>query len=358
MKSYSRVFLLIAAVASTGLLLVFLDRAEYDVAATFKAAVECGDTSSDHCYQLYPGVIQTVRTARTSSGEQDAVDITSRNTTVHVSVLPSGSDSALIRVGAPVTVEWYVGSLATVWIQGRGIPTTSNLANGHADVGFIGEVLLWLAALFGAVAFVNQRVGADLARASLFLQDALPANGAAASVIEPRMREALFLPVVLALIAIASARPFMNPDTRPLAMAGAALAIAPLLVRSVLTQVNSRVLFDRDSVARVDWLRRTTRWPIAKVDRAVIGTWRWAGWPVPTLSLVGRDSTELFTLTSLDWALDEVAAACAASAIRLTHGYLPKRPTNWGRRALATAIAIPTFALIALSLLQAPPANS
>jgi len=349
MKGNSGVLLLIATVASGGLLLIFLDRAEYDVASDFNAAVECADTSSPHCYQLYPGVIQTVRRAQTSSGDQDAVDITRRNSTVHVSLLPSGSDSALIRVGSPVTVEWYVGSLATVWIEGRGIPTTANLANGHADVGFIGEVLIWLAALFGAVAFVNQRVSADLARASLFLREVEGSDGAASYAIHPRMREALFLPLGLALIAISTAKPFMNPDTRALAMVGAALACAPVLVRSVLTQINCRVLVDRESVTRVDWLRRSTTWPLARVERAAIGTWRWAGWRVPTLSLVGRGSTELFSLTSLDWSLDEVAAACAGCGIRLSGGYLPRRRVNWPRRALATAVAIPTFALVALS---------
>jgi hypothetical protein len=122
--------------------------------------VECADTSSDHCYQLYPGVIQKVRFAKTSSGEQDAVDIASRGSSMHISLQPTSTDSPLLQPGASVTVEWYVGSVVTVWIGGHAIPATANATTYHGDFAYVGGILIWLAAAFTAIVLLNRRMTA------------------------------------------------------------------------------------------------------------------------------------------------------------------------------------------------------
>ena len=353
-----RVYLLIATLVVAGLFLLFLDRAEYGAADAFKGAVECADTSSDHCFQLYPGTIESVRKAQTSSGEQDAVDLATRNRVIHVSLIPSSSDSVLITAGSPVTVEWYVGSVVAVRIQGRSIPSTANLAAGHANVGFIGAVLLWLGGLLLAILFVNSRAAADLERAKLALEEGPTPRLNESEVIYPRMREALLLPVGLAFVAFASAGPIVNPGTSRLAIAAVAVACAPLLLRLVLTLVNGRVVVDRRTIRHVDWLRRARSWPIAEVRSAAIGSVRWAGWDVPTISIVGMDRRDLFTLTSLDWSVAELSAACAAAGIPRREGHRPRLragPVAWG---IAAATGLASFALLALAFLPGPPANT
>lgn len=368
MKRFRRAYLLIAALAAAGCILVLLDRAEYDAAAAFQAAVECADTNSDHCVQTYPGAIQYVRVAQTTSGEQDQVDITSRGVIEHVALLPSPSQAPLVRVGATVMVEWYTGSIATVWIAGSAIPTTSNLAAGHADVGFIGAILIWLAAMFGALMLVNRRMAADLAAAfvlpspgqvlGLGAQGTVLPGGSVGWVIRPRLREAFFLPLGLALLALISIRPFTNPDTRLLAVAGDAIVFVPLLVHLVLELRNSRILVDRSSIRKVDWLGRIRSWPVTEIDVWALGGIRWSGWLIPVLILLGRDGSELFTVTSLGWRLDELGAAFLAVGIPLTLEYEKVRRVNWTRRAFTFLITLPSLALLVLSFLPLPPSNS
>jgi hypothetical protein len=328
--------------------------------------VECADTSSDHCFQLYPGVIQAVRAAQTSSGEQDAVDVASRATNIHLSLLPSVADASLVVAGTPVTVEWYVGSVATVWIGNRAVPSTSNLAAGHADFAYVGWMLVWLAALFWAIVLLNRRMLALFAAVrilpsaarvhALAAREVILPGGTTGWVVKSRAQQALFLPLVLVALALISIRPLMNLDLRLFALVGDALLFGWIIVRLVLTFRNSRVVADHVSIAIADWLGRMRSWPVTGIERVAIVGVRWTDWAVPALLFIGRDGTELFGVTSLYWNLDEIGALCLRLGIPLSLGYVPTRPRRINRMRLAMNLVVTliTGALLAVSFLPLP----
>ncbi len=366
MKQLSRAYLLITALAAAGCVLLLLDHGEYAAADAFRSAVECADASSDHCFQLYPGVIQAVRAAQTSSGEQDAVDIASRGTNIQVSLLPSVTDASLVQAGAPVTVEWYVGSVATVWIGNHAVPSTSNLAAGHADFAYVGWMLVWLAALFWAIVLLNRRMLALFAAVrilpttaevyALAAREIILPDGNTGWVVKSRAQQALFLPLVLAALALISIRPLMNPDLRLFALAGDALLFGGIIVRLVLTFRNSRVVADRASIAIADWLGKMRSWPVADIELVAIVGLRWTDWAVPTLLFVGRDGSKLFGVTSLYWNLEEIGAVCLKLGILLSLDYVPTRPRriNGVRLVMRLVVTLITGALLALSFLPLP----
>jgi hypothetical protein len=369
MKKLSRAYLVIAAFAAAGCVFLLLDHSEYDAAAAFGNAVECADTSSDQCYQLYPGVIQAVHVDQTSSGQEDRVDIDSVGSTIRVALLPSAADASLIQAGAPVTVEWYVGSVATVWIGGRAIPSTSSLAT-HANLAYIGWGLVWLAVLFWAVLLVDRRMLALFAAVRILpatakvqamgSREVILPGGTTGWVVKPRAQETLLLPFLLAVLALISVRPLMNPGSRPLAVLGDILLFGPLIVRFALTLRNGRLMGGRPSVMRVDWLGREQSWPLADIDHAAIVGVRWSDWTVPTLRFIGRDGTELFAVTSLNWNLDEIGALCVKLGVPISVGYVPKQPRRVSRWRLAMGIVgiLITGAFLVSSFLPLPPSNT
>jgi hypothetical protein len=314
-------------------------------------------------------VIQAVRVAQTTSGEQDAVDVASRGSTLHVSLLPSPAEASLVVAGAPVTVEWYVGSVATVWIGSQAIPSTANLGAGHADFAYIGWILVWLAALFWAVFLVDRRMLALFAAVrilpataevlALESRESILPGGTTGWIVKPRAQEALLLPLLLAVLAVVSVRPLMNPYSRPLALVGDVLLFGPIIVRLALTLRNARVMADRSSITRADWLGHIRSWPLADIQQAAIVGLRWTDWAVPAVVFIGRDGMELFGVTSLNWNLDEIGALCVSLGIPLSFGYVPARPRRVNRLTLALSIGavLITGAFLVISFLPAP-ANS
>ncbi|HEV2027886.1 MAG TPA: hypothetical protein VGS16_05050 [Candidatus Dormibacteraeota bacterium] len=370
MKKLSRAYLLIAALATAGCIYLLLDHSEYDAAAAFRNAVECADVTSDHCYQLYPGVVQAVRVAQTSSGEQDAVDISSRGSTIHVSLLPSAADASLLQAGAPVTVEWFVGSVATVWIGRQAIPSTANLAASHANFAYIGWILVWLAALFWAIVLLNRRMLALFAAVrilpatadirALAGREVILPGGTTGWVVKPRAHEALLLPLLLVALVLISLRPLMNPDSRPFALVGDVLLFGQVIVSLALNLRNARVLADHASITRADWLGRTRSWPLAEIEQAAIVGLRWTDWAVPALLFVSRSGPVLFGVTSLYWNLDEIGALCVRLGVPLSVGYVPtqRRRINPVRLGMNLFAVLITGAFLVLSFLPLPPASS
>jgi hypothetical protein len=345
--------------------MLLFDFAEYDAARQFEAARACADANSAGCYQLYPGVIKEVRRATTSSGEQDSITVTSRQTDLHVSVLPSPEDAPLLVAGASVNVEWYTGNVATIWVGGRPIPTTANLAAGHANYGYIGWMLLWIAGLLLAIVLLNRRMAVLFSAARLLPRSAgadtqvLLPSGSPGWIVRPRLREALLLPLALVVLALLSIRPFMNPDTRVLAVAGDFLLVLPVVIGLALTLRNARLVIDRSSILSVDRFGRSRSWPVAEIEEAAIVGVRWTDWNVPSLLWLGHDGTELFAVTSLLWDLGQVLAICVAIGIPITVDYTPvPRKVRWTRRAALTALAVVTTAFLVASFLPLPPASS
>ena len=369
MKKLSRAYLLIAAFASVGCVLLLIDRSEYDSAEAFRNAVECADTYTDHCYQLRPGVIQAVHVDETSSGQEDRIDIDSAGSTIHVALLTSAADAPLIQAGAPVTVEWYVGSVATIWILGRAIPSISSPAV-HANFAYIGWGLVWLAALFWAVMLVDRRMVALFAAVRILpataeiqamaAREVILPGGTTGWIVKTATPQALLLPLVLASLALISVRPLMNPGSRSLALVGDVLFFGPIVIRFALTLRNSRLTADHDSITLVGWLGGVRSWPLADIQEAAAIGLRWSDWTVPTLVFMGRDGAVLFGATSVLWNLDEIGALCVRLGVPITFDYIPRKPKrlNFARLATRGVLVLITGAFLLISFLPLPPSNS
>ena len=328
-------YLLITAFAAIGCVFLLFDHGEYDAASAFRNAIECADTSSDHCYQLYPGVIQKVRVAQTTSGEQDAVDIASRGSSIHVALTPTAANSPLLQAGAPVTVEWYVGSVVTVWIAAL----------------FLTVVLLnfRMQSVFAAVRVLP----ATAELLALSTRERILPSGTTGWMVRPRAQEALFLPLLVATLAAISVRPLMNPNTRLVALIGDTLLFAPVIVRLALTFRNARVIADHTSISYRDWLGRTRSWPLAQIHQAAIVGVRWTDWAVPAVLFIAPDGEDLFVVTSLNWNLDEIGALCVTLGIPLSFGYDPPQSKRLNRVRLAMNLVgvLITGALLVASFL-------
>jgi hypothetical protein len=359
-------YLLITAFAAIGCVFLLFDHGEYDAASAFRNAIECADTSSDHCYQLYPGVIQKVRVAQTTSGEQDAVDIASRGSNIHVALTPTTANSPLLQAGAPVTVEWYVGSVVTVWIGTHAIPSTANATTYSGDFAYVGGLLVWIAALFLTVVLLNFRMQSVFAAVrvlpataellALSTRERILPSGTTGWMVRPRAQEALFLPLLVATLAAISVRPLMNPSTRLVALVGDTLLFAPVIVRLALTFRNARVIADHTSITYRDWLGRTRSWPLAQIQEAAIVGFRWTDWAVPAVLFIAPDGEDLFVVTSLNWNLDEIGALCVTLGIPLSVGYDPPQSKRWNRVRWAMNLVgvLITGALLVASFLPIP----
>ena len=368
-RKFSWTYLLIAIVGAAGCVFLLIDRSFYAAADAFRAAVECPDTNSDHCYQVYPGVIDTVRIVQTGSGPEAPVDVTSEGSTHHVSLLITDADEGLLQPGTKVQLEWYTGNIASVLLGGRILPTTQNLAGSHPNFAFVGGVLIWLAAMFGAIMVVNHRAAAALARMQVLPTEqqvkALAASPQLLSygagwMVRARANELVVLPFALAVVALISSRPLMNPDHGSAALFAEGVLLAAGTGRLLLTFLNSSFTIDRTTVAVTDWLGRTRSWPLETVVGAVLASVSAFGWWVPAIVFIDRDDASPLVRTSLFWKPDKIAAACIAAGLPLGmagEDFSIRRPISPTYRVLALTLALVELALLAVSILPAPPAN-
>ena len=120
---------------SLGIILMAVDQTQPGVADTYRAALECPDSSSANCYQLSQGVIRSVKVDQISSGEEDRLVIDTRGTTIDTRLTPSPSQSAKVKPGVDVTVKWYVGNVVAVVIAKDSIPPTESPLASAAGMG-------------------------------------------------------------------------------------------------------------------------------------------------------------------------------------------------------------------------------
>jgi hypothetical protein len=365
MKKYRAVYVFIALLTVVGSGLVLADAYQSVLVEDLSGAVECADTSSTHCYQVYPGVITSVRVTQVSAGQRDEVSIASQNTSVRVSLLPSPSEAALVQVGATVSVQWYVGSVASVLIGGHAIKSTSSPLN-REDFAYAGWTLIWLAAAFGAIMLVTRKLAkapvapwvtaiTDVAFGVTGSQVILP-TGTIGWSIRPRLKEVVVLPFVLVVLALVSIRPFMNPDHLLIASVVDALVVAAALLGLVLTVRNSRVMADSALLMKADRLGRIRRWPLTDID--VVADFYVQG-PFSVIrcfTFIGQDGTELFTVSSMFWDLDEVEALCETAGLEVDFDYYltRDRPRSRRLRAAILAVSLATTAVTAWSFYPLP----
>ncbi|HEY6874829.1 MAG TPA: hypothetical protein VI384_00560 [Candidatus Dormibacteraeota bacterium] len=368
-RRFSRAYLLIAVVGAAGCVFLLIDRSFYDSADQFRAAVECPDTNSTQCYQLYPGVIDAVRIVQTSGGPEAPVDVTSQGTTHHVTLLIADADESLLKPGAEVRVEWYTGNIASILLGDRIFPTSENPAGPHPNFAFVGGVLIWMAAMFGVIMLVNRRAAGAVARMQV-LPTKQQVQTLAASpqllsygtgwIVRARPTELIVLPFALALVALASEWPLMNRDHGVAGLIGEAVLLTAAVVRLLLTLLNNRFTIDRTTVAVTDWLGRTKQWPLETVATAVLGSVRAFGWWIPAIVFIGRDGAYLLVRTSMFWKPDEILAACVTAGLPVGlagDDFKIVLPISPQYRLLALAIVLAELALLAISILPGPPAN-
>jgi len=369
MRATGWAYVVITAFAAAGCIFLLLDQAMYAGAADFRSAVECADVSSAGCYQLYPGVIQSVRRYNTSTGEEDRVSIASRGTTVSVKLYPGPAAAPHLQPGSDVTVEWYVGDVATVWIDGYAVPSSTNLAAAHPNFAYVGGILVWIAALFLASVVLYHRlvaaVGKTVKRAldakahDILLSETVVPPGDTGWVIRPRLQELYLLPLGLALLVLVSIRPFMNPDMRWLALASDVLLFGLVFLRIALMLRNEKLAIGRTSISHTDWRGRTKSWPIDEVEVVSFVGMRWYDVGIPAILFIGKDGSALFGVTSLFWDVFEIARPCQAVGLDLAVGLLPPVPPRfrWRQRAAQVAVLATTTMLLALSFYPLPPSS-
>jgi hypothetical protein len=356
-------YFLIALAATAGGLLLLASFALSREAEVFDQAVECPDAKSVNCYQLFPGVIEAVSVTRTASGQQDEVTIATGGEDHQVFLEPSKSDVALVRVGAPVMVEWWNAILVTVVISGRTIPTTASPDADHSQFAYVGWILVASAATLVAVSLVNRRMataafalksGPSRAalRALAAARTATP-DGADSWLIKPRMQRVLIVPALIGLVVLVSVRLLLNPGLRPLALAGDALVLVPVAVRTILDLRNGRLTLDHGSIGVIEWAGHARRWSLSQVERAEVVSMRWWDLGIPSLQFVADNGSELFMLSSLEWDIQELVAACHAVGLPVYIGHRPLRSQgiNWSRQASRLAVLVPSLVMLVLSLL-------
>ena len=331
MKRSSWGGLVLVLLLGLGVALVAAAQAMASNATTFDSAVECSDTGSPNCFQVSEGVIRSVSVGMTTSGEQDHVVIETRGRTINTALTPSPSQAAKVKVGADVTVKWYVGNVVAVVIGGDSIRSTASPLSSGSEIGYVGWLLIWLAAILGVTVLAGRR----LVRAQAALRQSLASEpsislgafegivpgGAVGWRIKPKMREALLLPVALGVLALISITPFLNPQRKSIALVGDGLLLAAIGIRFALTVRNTRVLADRSSIMKVDWLGRVRRWHLSDVPQGLMFSVITLYSTNACIEFIGPDGSKLFAVSGFYWDLNEIAAVCNTVGIPLTGTY-------------------------------------
>ena len=327
-----------------GSILVAVAQLQAGDAATYTAAVACSDTSSPNCYQTSPGQIRAVKEAMTSSGVQDKVTIDTRGTTIDVSLTPSGAQVTKVKVGADVSVKWYVSNVVAVIIDGDSIPSTASPLSSLNGLGYVGWMLVWLGAAFALVLLVTRRLvkAEAVLRRSLAVEpqivsagsQALLPYGAVGWTIKPKMGQVLLLPVAAGIVALVSITPLLNPQRRATALVIDGLLVAGVILRWALTLRNMRVLADSSSIAKVDWLGRVQRWQLSEGLQGLRYSVKLLYTNSMRISFFRPDGSELFAVSDLYWDLIDVSALCLAIGVPLSGSYDSVRLLISRRQAL------------------------
>jgi len=352
MKGSTWGLVFLALVLSLGIILVAVAMTEPGVAATYRAAVECSDSTSVNCFQLSQGIVRSVKVDQTSSGEEDRVVIDTRGTTIDTTLIPSPSQSTKVKPGADVTVKWYVGNVVAVVIDHDSIPSAESPLASATGMGYAGSLLIWAGAAMAVAWVVGTRLvkaQANLRRSlddetgiSLGAFEGIVPGGTVGWRIKPKMREALLLPVLIGVVALISITPFLNPQRRSIALIGDCVLALALCVRWALTARNTRVLADRSSIMKADWLGRVKRWPVSDVAAGYMCSVRTLYSLNACIDFVGHDGSELFIVSSFYWNLNEIASVCMTIGIPLDGSYdeILIRGSRRRRIAIATGTLV------------------
>jgi hypothetical protein len=322
----------------------------------YRRARECPDTTSPDCYQLSPGTIRSVNVSQTRSGERDTTVIDTRGTSVTVDLEPSASESAHVKTGAAVSVKWYQGKVTLVEVDGLGVPSIDNPVAQQSNFQFYGIATLVLG---GASALVPIWVRRRKARREAALaagsessagtEQSLQPNGELGWVVRPalQLRAVAAVGLGVGFVALTTLRVTGDPTRTALAIAFDAVLLAIAVLVLVAYFRNSKVIASRKQITRVDWLGRSTTYPISDV----LHVDRFRSGPNPYLIFAGRDGRQLFRVSGIYWDYERLDQLCDEVGLTLVGDFydivgstsINKRAqakSNWGATALAIGALI------------------
>jgi hypothetical protein len=105
---------------------------------------------------------------------------------------------------------------------------------------------------------------------------------------------------------------------------------------------------DASSLFRVDQFGRMRSWALGDVAQAAAFNARGPFSDIRCLAFIGRAGSELFTVTSLFWDVEELEAVCVRIGVPVTFGYYLTRARPVNRKLRATLFALSLASGVAL----------
>lgn len=146
----------------------------------------------------------------------------------------------------------------------------------------------------------------------------VPAGGAG-WIVKPSLRSTtlLRLAVLCAAVIILTLRPLLDPARTAFAVAFDVLTMAVIGLVLVAHFRNSRVIADRNTITRADWLGRSRSYPVAEIRHAD----RFRSPASRYLVFAGNDGRQLFRVSGIYWDYDQLDQLCHEVGIAETGGY-------------------------------------
>jgi hypothetical protein len=328
----------------------------------YRHASECQDATRPDCFQLSAGTIRSVGVSQSRSGERDTTVIDTRDAPVTVILEPAASDASHVRSGATVTVKWYLGKVTLVEVDGIAVPSADNPADQQSQLGFYGILLLALGALSILWSVWLRRRRAARAPRETGLEETILPTGGTGWIVKPSLRTStvLRLGVLCAAVILLTLRALLDPARTAFAATLDVLIIGLVGLVLVVHFRNSKVIAERNTITKVNWLGRSVSYQVSEVNHAD----RFRSSASRYLVFAGRDGRQLFRVSGIYWDFDQLDQVCHKVGIHETGGYdevvgalaIEKRAganTNWVALAGQLAALI-VFIIVVVVLLNGP----
>jgi hypothetical protein len=229
-----------------------------------------------------------------------------------------------------VTVKRYRGQVTLVTVDGIGVPSTANPVTSQSDLFRAGWLFTGLGVVSGGYFFYarrrrNRRAAWDetgTIAADVPQQGILPSGTLGWSVSPKPSFSALgryaFGAVALVFVTL---RALLDPARTAWALALDSTVVILAVGALLLFYRNARVFADRERVAKVSLLGRTTSLPLRNVQRAERFSVPNRYGAVKHLVFVGPDGRKAFEVAGIAWDFDRLDALCREAGITVGGSY-------------------------------------
>lgn len=196
----------------------------------------------------------------------------------------------------------------------------------------------------------------------LGLEETIVPSGGAGWIVKPSLRTStlLRLGVLCAAVILLTLRALLDPARTAFAATLDVLTIGVVGLVLVVHFRNSKVIADRNTITKVNWLGRSVSYPVSEVKHAD----RFRSSASRYLVFAGRDGRQLFRVAGIYWDFDQLDHVCHKVGIAESEGYgqvvgalsIEKRAranTNWVALAGQLAALI-VFIIVSVVLLSGP----